>query len=918
MQFKKLAAITGSALMAGLALAGPALAASVTKLSNISDLVSVTDSTVSFPLFVIGANAATSDVAGAVDVAVNMASLAKTTKDVTTTGGVGETVTGGAAIATTGIRLTPWTNLQGIKSIFTASDIPELLGTNTFSSGTGASYEYKQYLYLLGEDTNAAGAQVQFTRPTDENAPRMAFKIPIAQVLYTHKLTFSTPVSLTGVTTTGTLQGVIQGMTINILGKDFVISDCAYGTGAAVISSMTLLGGKNVVTVESGSPETVTVGTKDYTVTLSSVASEVVGSTTYYTAIGDVNGEAFSLRAGQSTPLADKTLIAAIKVFQGKTGAADYLKLAIGADKVKLSSAGTVTIGDKTSPALSSSITSTNTTGWSAVAYNYTPSAYNWLAVGESVTDPFASAFDIKFNSISSPFDDATSRQTISLIPSGYNMLLTYKNAGDAEKQLYTLYYNSTAWKWASAQNLGISATYADNQDRDLVFDEGANISAYEQDYFVIQRAGFSHVMQFTGFTPSTSELTFSDESGNSITTSNTSATNANLIVDGNTYAVRIVNDTRKVVHIDLDADGALSGTAAASYTNMANATVGAEYSFLVPKLITSGQGGLYFYKGQQTLKQASAAGAVVGAGLFGFNLTNSSVSAGKLQVGATEIGALVNGTINNVTGTLNSGYIDMVVNCDAGFICNVSVGNSATGELTAPGFVLVEETLQGGTEHNWIYLPVGWDGTNTRTAVNTTRSDAANYTETGIVGTSTQYMGMSNYGTLVERLSSNLGGSATIKYPDIFLFTNMYVLTPTGTITSGATAGGTVTTETVLEITADVVKLDSEVTSSDKTSKDLILVGGPCINSLVAELAADGSFPYGCADWPGRDFGRVQLVADAFASGQTALVIAGTRAADTDLAARLVQNGLQGATSTQLAGSSIEVTGSVSSPAYS
>jgi hypothetical protein len=93
--------------------------------------------------------------------------------------------------------------------------------------------------------------------------------------------------------------------------------------------------------------------------------------------------------------------------------------------------------------------------------------------------------------------------------------------------------------------------------------------------------------------------------------------------------------------------------------------------------------------------------------------------------------------------------------------------------------------------------------------------------------------------------------------------------------------------------------------------------MGGPCINTLVAELATAGKFPYTCANWPGRDFGRVQLISDAFATGKTALVIAGTRAADTDLAARIVQTGLPLATDAQKAGASVEVTGSVSSPVY-
>ena len=69
-----------------------------------------------------------------------------------------------------------------------------------------------------------------------------------------------------------------------------------------------------------------------------------------------------------------------------------------------------------------------------------------------------------------------------------------------------------------------------------------------------------------------------------------------------------------------------------------------------------------------------------------------------------------------------------------------------------------------------------------------------------------------------------------------------------------------------------------------------MILVGGPCVNTLVADLAAGSKFPYSCTGWPGRNFGLIQVVDDAFASGKAALVVAGTRAEDTRTAASKLQ----------------------------
>lgn len=932
---KKLMALIGSVLMISMSFASPVLA-SATKLNELSKMVTTTGTVL--PIFVIGAAAKPEDVASALNVAVGLAQYAKTTSEVITTGGVGETVTGGAKIATTGIQLTPWTNPQSVKGIITSSDIPTLLGTGTFTTASGGSYQYKQYLYIAGETTatDANSPRIVFERPSTENSAKIAVKLVGGQTAWTYKLTFSTPVSLGGTATDSTakLQAILQGQTINMFGKDFVISDCTYTDATNPIGDITLLGGKNVVQVETGTPKTVSIDSKDYTISLSSVASETVGGVTYYTAIGDINGESFSLRAGQSTSLADTTLVAAIKVFQGKTGAADYAKIAIGADKVKLTNpGGSVTKGTTTVSEITSAITDSAASGWSALTLTYTPSSDKYLGVGDKVTDLFSSAFDFKFNSISASFDDTTARQTISFNPSGYSMQLTYKNAVDAEKTLYTTYTtDGTTWRWASA---AVSSTGTDNSFRDIVFDEGRNISAIDQDYFVIERAGFSHVMQFTSYTPSTNELTFTDESSNTITataSSNAPNATADLIVDGNTFKVFILDNATKTINIDLNGNSLIAGTPYAGYGCAANCgqRIGREYSNLVPKMITSGQGGLYFYKGwNQSITNATLETKYVDIGLVGLNATFAAAgtATGTLYVGATNLGTFNAGQITNFTGTAATGYMDIVVNCSAaataGWTCSVGLGTSTTGILTKRGFVLVEEATQGATTHNWIYLPVAYSSTTVRQYIDTPVIDDANAVSgttynVGILGTNTQYKGMTTYGSLIEYVSDNLGGSATIKYPDIYLYGNVYVLTPTGTITSGTSTSGKITTDKLLPITGDIVKLDTEVTASDKTGNDLVVVGGPCVNKIAADVMGKTYPACGSDSGITSNTGLIQLFADKYATGKSALLIAGWEAAHTDLAGRLVQTGFPGATDIQKAGTKLTVTGTVSSPAYS
>ena len=78
----------------------------------------------------------------------------------------------------------------------------------------------------------------------------------------------------------------------------------------------------------------------------------------------------------------------------------------------------------------------------------------------------------------------------------------------------------------------------------------------------------------------------------------------------------------------------------------------------------------------------------------------------------------------------------------------------------------------------------------------------------------------------------------------------------------------------------------------------NLILVGGPAVNSIVAELAAAGKTRTaeewrtetdGVRDY--ADSALIEAVDDAFTTGKTALVVAGYGADDTGNAAYVLQN---------------------------
>ncbi|QQG39681.1 MAG: S-layer protein [Candidatus Aenigmatarchaeota archaeon] len=110
------------------------------------------------------------------------------------------------------------------------------------------------------------------------------------------------------------------------------------------------------------------------------------------------------------------------------------------------------------------------------------------------------------------------------------------------------------------------------------------------------------------------------------------------------------------------------------------------------------------------------------------------------------------------------------------------------------------------------------------------------------------------------------------------------------GRITIGSSATVTAAGERSGQITTSVSKLDTETTA--ESEGNLILVGGPCANSLVAQLADADKYGWTCDESValGGSGYTIEIVEDAFADGQVALIVAGQNADDTRDAASRVQ----------------------------
>ncbi|UCD07423.1 MAG: S-layer protein, partial [Candidatus Aenigmatarchaeota archaeon] len=163
-------------------------------------------------------------------------------------------------------------------------------------------------------------------------------------------------------------------------------------------------------------------------------------------------------------------------------------------------------------------------------------------------------------------------------------------------------------------------------------------------------------------------------------------------------------------------------------------------------------------------------------------------------------------------------------------------------------------------------------------------------------VGTTFEDKAITDYGTFVDLLGDSVGIKNIVvyypgkrpAYPNVAVGANPSIVV-------GEAAGGTV--EQAVKITQPVAKFASEISDPSGITSDLILIGGPCANSLVATLmntTAATCF----TDWQAYDGGITEGIikefTDAFGSGQKALVVAGTNAADTrNMAAKVMQGTL-------------------------
>jgi hypothetical protein len=823
-------------------------------------------------LVVVGASAAPSDVVGAVDVAARLGGVGTS---YTCTGSSAATgVTGGVALDTANTKIRVGDNLAAAKDTLTKDDLT-ILASGSVTDTSGTEYKYDQYIAV--GSTATLGYDYKSTAGiTDALIDISSTSSSVNAQLYTAKIVFQKdlPMNVTGSATST----VIDGKAIKLFGQDYT-----FGSGSSEISFtstklVTLYGGGQEVTLNwdgtTAATQTVTVGSKTLSISLT-------GITTGDKASLNIDGTTDTYTAGQYvTSSGVRIFVKSVNRFgQGNTG---QVVLKVGADKIKLQDAQAVKTGSDEDTVKGTYVSLTGDTSTGKISqilvyvYKSGDSGTDYVQAGSAFTDPVFKSFKLAFNGYS-PTLDASTRDSIAVSTSGDNAAtVTFTDFRGYAKSL-TFGYNYIG---------SGSQTYAGLMDNNQY-----TISTLEGDwlglnnYTIIDQGGFSHLLQVTNFdtASTTKKVTLRDVISNTdyeVILSDRAGFEGTKIIDGKTYYVNVSkeaqsgypgNQTVKILRETLGTDASRSA-GSSSYPYQVYTPLklknGEELVFVKPTTLTNGT--YYQVPGNHTV-------------------TNGE---GLCTIRPTSHGALV--TANTTTYTCGS------ISYTFFFVTNLSTSGTfyptsmnLTGNTNSAGLIVLEEK-DNANIRGAVQVPVDTYASGSTNKIRVGGQSIA----TMLVSTSehdrqttTNYVtkGIDYYGTFITRNSQDQG-TVTITYPDDQIV-GQVAFGPSPVFTStGATAGSTVTQ--AVPIRTAVGKLDSEITSAEKTTKNLILVGGPAVNTLVADLAtATKTKDVAWYRTQGAGTAIIDLVSDAFTTGKVALVVAGYGADDTRAAAKILQD---------------------------
>jgi len=789
------------------------------------------------------------------------------------------------------------TSLTTAQSIYTKTDLPTLLADQSFSGDASATIT-QQITLIAGANSGAvnSGKVIFGKEPTSASDATVGLSMgtTTSQALYNATANFNNAVNFTNTNS--------QAKVITLFGKQYTVS-----ADSSTTNGLILFQSAQTVTLSQGgtgsSSAKVNVDGTDHVVTLLNAGSS--------SATIDIDGVSGSVNSGSSTKVNGVSI--ALTSVQSSTAGGNTAVVLVGAKKLTFKSGQQVTYGDSNSAILGTTaylVGNVNALTSLAVAVYAPDNTHDFIAAGGSFTDPVFGSFSITNAGLSSDITDPL-RDTVSVGNSGSTtstLTMTDKNGYKATFDFAT---NAT-----SANNLSTSAGYS-------IFPyEMANLSlnSYTLTGTGNNNQAVGHLLQVQTVYNDTSTYTadyvqfYDPIEGQTIKTGTpTSEGQAPLTLDGRQYTVNFRgpagSSSSSWVQIKYPTSDSAATTGFVLYPTILGdngESVGLYQPLNVSLSLFDGSnsvGTLYFPNGNGysavTVAQGTGANATFGnwtltAGT-GATVTYSNASLPYLGSGTTyPLDSPANITVGQikytvgVTGATSSASINAT---------NITMWFPGKGLVNEPAVLMFEgKDASQSNVYNAVLLDMKQNPAGTS-------SDGVGVN--GVYFTSTSEYGMANgaadptlnrysnsnvrdymdsYGTLVTKdTSTSALPVASIKYPPMQAYEQLYLGSTSASVSNGGTAGNI----------GDIIYKDTEVSSA--STKNLIIVGGSCINAAAATLVGGA---YCGNDWTtatGVSSGQFLIKSYGSSSltnsGKIALLVAGYEAADTLNAATYLMN---------------------------
>jgi len=843
LNFKKVSAIAASALMVGMTM-GVAAAATTYP----APFVSGTGADVAI-VYGTGAGVSALDSIQGYNINLDLQARMGGSEGTTTS------ATGGDSkiLSTSARKLYYGDAINAAYSALGASELGSVLADGTFTDLSGTAYGYIQTVKIGTAPISYGTSSGDLSDPVlyiDAGTTATAITN-----LYNYTLSFTKNLNVS--------DGVnVQGQKVKILGVDYVIGTSSTNT------TLYLYGSGETMVVTGAETKTVSISGTDHTIKLITTADATHATIT-------VDGVSKSVVEGSNYAFSgDINVYIKDVIHPAYAGDIRQAELIVGASTLKLVNGATVKKGADATSVQGTSVrvaaAGDGIISGFTVAIAAAKAKNDSIEIGQDFIDPVFGGLKLTL-AAANPDLDSTSRGKIAVrtddTSSAY-VTFTSALAGSAgEKEFQYVYDNDTTSTTTAPLLAGSQTVNSANGRGRIHVMEGE--TAKQGDWIVVNQGDAGKILYVEDIsldTETTGTVTFSDAiTGESIPITVTNVTGS--VTGGHTMTGNMFGGTGYTVTVN-----SLGTALNVTWDNVATRT-------LFPRIKLANGGWMAFLTSTNI---TNASNLILPNGITSLETTGQNYTALGNE-GAT-IGNITRDDgidwiiSNNTAGTdLTVWGINNTFSGVSQTTCNFNV-------TRGPAILYIEPKKWDDSTHgDIICIPMGAGTTEI-----TIGDPVFNGTNSGYLSLQTDtYMkkAVDKYGAIVikeDRTNSN--GVATINFPSSQMYFDV-VFSAIGTSISGGTAGS------VGGQIGNVVVKDTEVSSV--SSKNLIVIGGSCINSVAANLLGGAACGTGFTDKTGVGSGQflIQSVASTYSSGKVALVVAGYEADDTVNAATYLMN---------------------------